>query len=279
MAGLPASIAQIVRAGLSADRDELHTAMPAEIVAYDPLTETAFVRPMLKHALYTREGERVFESYPEIPFVPVIFPSGGGMTIRLPVAAGDTVLLVFSESSMAEWRSTGQQSAQEDARRHSLGWPVAIPGLFPDTKVRPPLDAAECAAGGMVIGDENSPAKMLFGGTIPGIRFGQLAISPIALAVPLMAYVTAITAASTAGAAADATVATALSNLLAYISAVASAAGVLANPGVAAAKTTADTNVPIAVTALGASGTAATAASAAATAAGAAVPSALVKSL
>ncbi len=192
MAGLPASIAQIVRAGLNADRDELHTAMPAEVVVYDPLTETAFVRPVLKHALYTREGERVFEDYPEIPFVPLVFPSGGGMTIRLPVEAGDTVLLVFSESSMAEWRSSGQASAQEDARRHSLGWPVAIPGLFPDTKIRPPLDAAECAAGGMVIGDENGTAKVYFGGTMPGIRFGQVAVSPIALGIPTDAAVSTV---------------------------------------------------------------------------------------
>lgn len=277
MAGLPASIAQIVRAGLSADRDELHTAMPAEVVAYDPLTETAFVKPLLKHALYTREGERVFEDYPEIPFVPVIFPSGGGMTIRLPVAAGDTVLLIFSESSMAEWRSTGQASAQEDARRHSLGWPIAIPGLFPDTKIRPSLDAAECAAGGMVVGDENSPAKMFVGGTIPGFRFGQLAVSPIALAVPLMAYVTAAVAAGTAGGASDTAVNSALVAIQAALTALMS---VPANSTAAATQVTAaGTAVTAATTATAASTAAAAAAAAAATTAAGAVPSTLVKSL
>lgn len=195
MAGLPASLPEIIRAGVSSATDEIHTAMPGKVTLYDPLTNTAFVKPALKHALYRPDGGRVFEDYPELPFVPVIFPSAGGMTVRLPVTAGDTVLLVFAESSMAEWRSSGQASAQEDARRHSLGWPVAIPGLFPDTKIPPVLDAAEAAAGGMVIGDENSVAKMLFGGTIPGIRFGQLAVSPVALSVPTDAGISSCIAA------------------------------------------------------------------------------------
>jgi len=172
--------------------------MPAEIVTYDPVTNTAFVRPLVKHALYKSDGERVFEDYPEIPFVPVIWPRAGGMMLTLPLEPGDTVLLVFAESSLAEWRTTGQISEQQDARRHSLGWPVAIPGLFPDTKPPAAGDAVETAAGAAIFGQDGDAAQMLVGGTVSGIRFGKLAVSPIALSVPtdaaLSTIVTAINA-------------------------------------------------------------------------------------
>lgn len=266
----------VIRRVVEAELSDVYVARPGKVTAYDPLTNTAFVKPGTKRALYKTDGERVFEELPEIPFVPVIMPRAGGKSIRMPVQAGDTVLLVFTDTSMAEWRA-GEDSAEPlDAREHSIGWPVAFVGLSQDTNPPPPLDAAEVAAGGMVIGDENSTAKIYVGGTIPGIRFGQLAVSPVALAVPLMAYVNAAAAAATAGGASDTAVASALTAIQAALAAI---VAIPANGAAGPQVTASGTAVSAAATATAASNTAAGAASAAATTAAGAVPSTLTKSL
>lgn len=281
MAGRPASLSEVIRAGHDAFASELHTALPGEVIAYDPLTNTVFVRPMVKHALYRDDGERIFEQYPDIPFVPIIWPRGNGNLMVAGLAPGDTVLLVFAESSLAEWRTTGQLSEPEDARRHSLGWPVAIPGACPDTKPLSPLDAAELAAGAMLVGQDGGEgvAQMIFGGTVPGVRFGKLAVMPVALAPPLVAFAQAAATTAAAIGTADGAAATALSALLAYAEAVAVAMAVDAVPAVDAAGETADAAATTAETAAASSSAAATAAGAAATAAAAGGASTLVKSL
>jgi hypothetical protein len=127
----------------------------------------------------------------------VIFPRAGSKVMRLPIDVGDTVLLVYCDASLAEWRESGSVSEPEDARRHSIGWPVAIPGFYPDTKPSPPLDGAEVLAGAAIFGEEDGTAKMLVGGTVPGFRFGQFAVSPVSLAVPTDAGLAAVAAAVT----------------------------------------------------------------------------------
>lgn len=169
---------------IAAALDDVFVARPAKVIAYDPTTNTATVQPGTKRALYKQDGERVYEDLPQIPGVPVVFQRAGGMVARVPVQPGDTVLLVFSDTSLAEWRD-GEGSAEPvDAREHSIGWPVAIPGLFQDTKPPSPSDAAEVTAGAMIVGEDGGAAQAIFGGTVPGIRFGKQAVSPIALSVP-----------------------------------------------------------------------------------------------
>lgn len=182
----------VIKRIVEAELADVFVSRPAKVTAFDPLTNTAFVKPSTKRALYKQSGERIYEELPEIPFVPVIFPSGGGLSLRFPLEPGDTVLLIFSDTSLAEWRGGEDPAEPVDAREHSIGWPVAFAGFYPDTKVWPPLDGAELAAGGAVLGDENSTAKMIIGGTVPGIRFGQLALSPIALGVPTDAAIVTI---------------------------------------------------------------------------------------
>ncbi len=186
----PSDLTETVRAGVEAALDGVFVARPGRVTAYDPITCTAVVQPMVKHALYDTEGERSYEDLPEIPFVPILFARAGGNILSLPVEAGDMVLLVFCDVSLAEWRTTGEASEPTDARRHSLGWPVAIPGFFPDSSPPSPLDTVERTAGAMIFGEDGSTTtQLLVNGTIPGFRFGKAAVSPVALAVPLLAHI------------------------------------------------------------------------------------------
>jgi hypothetical protein len=197
--GLPISMPEVLDASARTLQARIHTHLPGKVVSYDPVTNTANVQPMVKGALFDREGERSFEELPTIPSVPVLWPRAGGFVVRLPLEAGDGVLLCFSEASLAEWRTTGQLSEPTDARRHSLGHAFAIPGAFPDVDVLSPLDAVEILAGGAIIGTDGSATdQIIIGGTVPGVRIGKLAVSPVALATPLLAYVSAAAAAATA---------------------------------------------------------------------------------
>lgn len=200
MAGLPASLVDVVRAGIDARLEDVFTALPATVTVYDPVTNTAFVKLAVKHGMSTDDGDRVFEEYPEIPFVPVLFPRAGGFVMRTPIEEGDGVLLVFSRASMAEWRSNGQVGEPQDARLFSFGWPVAIPGLFPDDDPMNALDSAQVAAGAMIVGEDGG-AQMRFGGTVPGVKFapaGVEPVSPIALSVPTDAALSTVTTAHNA---------------------------------------------------------------------------------
>jgi len=174
----------MVRHGIDTAMGELFKATPGIVSAYDPVTNTAFVRPAVKRAGYsTSTDERSYREVGEIPFVPVLFPRAGGFVLRTPVSAGDSVLLVFCDESLAEWRESGGVSEPEDARRHSVGWPVAIPGFFPDSKPPSPLDGAAAAL--QAIFGQDGGKQVRVGPT--GIEFapaGVTPISPVALAVP-----------------------------------------------------------------------------------------------
>lgn len=202
MAGLVPSLTESISAGVGSAVDDVFVARAGKVTAYDAVTNTAFVKPMIKRAVYTvDEDERGFEELPEIPFVPVLWPRAGAYAVVLPLAVGDTVLLVFCDVSHAEWRVDGGVSEPADARRHSIGWPVAIPGFFPDSS---PLSAAvlDVAAriAGAIIGEHGGNNRVEF--TATGIKIGADAIDYVALATPTQAGLVACMAAANAGIAA-----------------------------------------------------------------------------
>jgi hypothetical protein len=187
------SDAELVQLGIDSFANRLFKAGPGIVRIYDPVTNTAFVQPAVKHAMPTEDGGRVFEDLPEIPFVPVIFPRAGGFVMRTPVAPGDSVLLVYCDSSLAEWRQGGGTAEPEDARRHSIGWPVAIPGFFPDSSPMSAIDGA-AAALQMIIGQDGG-SQLRIGPT--GIELAPSGVTPampLALAPPLVSYLALVQA-------------------------------------------------------------------------------------
>lgn len=206
MAGEPISLWEAVHSGVTSALDEVFVARPGKVTAYDPITNTAVVKPMVKRALYSvDDDERSYEELPEIPFVPVIFPRAGAYAMTLPVGVGDTVLLVFCDVSLAEWRASGAVSEPVDARRHSIGWPVAIPGFFPDSSPMSPavLDLAARVAG-VVLGEHGGLGRIEI--TPTTIKLGAAALDFVALATPTQAGLAACMAAANAAVASAAAI-------------------------------------------------------------------------
>lgn len=197
MAGRPASLLEILRLHREGTLDEIHKALPGKVTAYDAETNTAFVLPLIKQSLFARDRERTYEAFDEIPFVPIVFPRSGNNAMTFPVSEGDHVLLIFCDVGLAEWHESGDVSEPKDARRHSCGWPVAIPGLYPDAE-RLSSAAADLAAraAGPVFGEHNGNLRieLVKGATSADdrIKLGKDATEFVALANKVDAIVDAI---------------------------------------------------------------------------------------
>lgn len=125
--GLGSLLADAIRSAMI----DVHTALPARVESYDAATQTADIKPMLKRVMRRANMERVTETLPVIPCVPVMWPRGGGYFMHMPLTPGDSGMLIFSEYQLDRWRSTGDDVDPGDTRRHDLSGAVFIPGLFP----------------------------------------------------------------------------------------------------------------------------------------------------
>ena len=105
--------------------DEIHTALPGTIVAFNPGSGTATVKPSGKYI--TSDGKSL--EYPQISEVPVAFPfcPTAGVGVAFPVTKGDSCIVIVSEVELDEWR-TGAES--EGSLRYDLTNAMCIPGLL-----------------------------------------------------------------------------------------------------------------------------------------------------
>lgn len=112
---------------------DMQICMPAKILEYDYTTQKAKVQPALNQKY--NNGEVI--NFPVICNVPVMQPSSGGASITFPVKKNDNVLLVFSQRSLEEWLSNGEQVTPDDPRQNDLTDAIALLGLNPFNKISP----------------------------------------------------------------------------------------------------------------------------------------------
>jgi Phage protein Gp138 N-terminal domain/GpV Apex motif len=75
------------------------------------------------------DGTRTTSPYSPIEKVPVFFPSGGGLTLTFPVAAGDECLLVFNDRELDNWLEVGAGQPPTTPRLHDLTDAICLVGL------------------------------------------------------------------------------------------------------------------------------------------------------
>lgn len=274
--------AETIEAAMRAKLLQVWTCTIGRVENYDPDKKVADVTPVMRNPYNIGDDQVDFEALPTIPNVPVMWPyCGGGWFIHAPMQKGDHVGLVFTHDDVSPWRSTGQISEPDDLRRHALDGCIAIPNVV--SALMPFLPdpiAAAARRAGIVIGKDGSNAQIQF--TSSGITFGPnpLAVSPIALSVPLLAYVAAAAAAASAGGAVDAGGSAAFAAIASALTAIGLA---LVPPTPTSPATPAITAAVTACGAVAAEATASVAAAAASAASAAtaatAVPSTLVRSI
>ncbi len=115
---------EILRAVQDRLQERIHTSIPCVVRSYNSATQRAEVEFAVQ--LETK--------VPPLADVPVLWPGGNNGVLHVPLAVGDSVLVVFTEEDFAKWDSTGSVSAPAVLQRHGLH-AVAIPGLRPTTAV------------------------------------------------------------------------------------------------------------------------------------------------
>lgn len=111
----------------------IYTAIPCRITAIpDNLEDLRIdVQPLID----TLYSDGTSEEHSQILGVPVVFPAGRVSMLSFPLFVGDTVLCVFSQQSLDNFKvSNGTPEVASDFRRMDARDAIAIPGLVPFPK-------------------------------------------------------------------------------------------------------------------------------------------------
>ncbi len=185
---LPASLPELLAAHADAVAEDVHTVLPARVLAYDPAKQTVDVEFCVRVAHVAADDEPVYETLPNLSAVPVAFMRGAGFQFSFPLAAGDAVWVHTTEAAIGQWRATGAvPSDAEQTRRHPLGSAFAVPGAFA-------IGAALAGASGalLVIGRDTGDARIEVSAT--NVAIGAGATDAAAKAGPISSYTSALEA-------------------------------------------------------------------------------------
>ena len=98
---------------------DLRVSIPAIVQSFDTASQTVTVQIAIREVVRTSKGAQNIAIQP-IGMVPVIFPSGGGFSLTLPLKPGDEGQLIFCDMCIDLWWKRGGVQNQLEQRRHDL---------------------------------------------------------------------------------------------------------------------------------------------------------------
>ena len=114
----------------------LHCALPGIVESFDAETQTATIRPAVKHTMSFRPSSSgVIPSEAEGSprrsdvFLPLLCDVPVFMPVPFPVSPGDPCLLVFADCDIDAWLESGQAEEPVSGRMHSLSDAFAFVGF------------------------------------------------------------------------------------------------------------------------------------------------------
>ncbi len=120
-----ASIGQVMRHVEAGILKQVLTCLPGLVVEYTAATQRAIVQPVPDVLL--DDGSGVARA--ELVDVPVVWPHGGGWTVSLPLAADDSVLLLFAARDVSAFLTDRRRDVPPTPRVMSVQDAFAIPAL------------------------------------------------------------------------------------------------------------------------------------------------------
>lgn len=111
-------------------QSQIWTALPGIIQSFNPEAMTAEVQPAIQGVLSDpKTGAATNANLPLLVDCPVHFPSAGGVSLTMPIAAGDECLIVFASRCIdAWWQQSGVQPPMV-YRMHDLSDGFCLPGV------------------------------------------------------------------------------------------------------------------------------------------------------
>ncbi len=139
---------EVIRSAVNSMLGDVHTGLPGRVEKWDPVTQKADIKPLIKRVFYTFERDRIVEELPVIPNVPVLFHRTGKFMITFPIKKGDHVQLTFMERSIDQFMAKqGDDTDPLDVRRFDLSDAVARLGFYPDSKALKNVDPDDMVLG------------------------------------------------------------------------------------------------------------------------------------
>lgn len=185
------TLLDVIELAIQIETAHQHHQIPGRVESYDAAKQEVVVTPMLKVVSRNADEERLVDTLPVLPAIPVEWPRGGGYFMCMPLEAGDEGTLFFTDHDLAAWRDSGAVSDPGDERRFALGGAVFRPGLCSIARV---LTGA--GTGHLVLGKEGGPAIHLDGSTV---QLGAAGGFPVVVAATgptgLETWITAVSSA------------------------------------------------------------------------------------
>lgn len=119
---------EALQAALDGNQSNIWTSLPGVIVSYAPAAMTVVVQPTIQGNYRGIDGTTVLVTMPLLVDVPVLFPSGGGLTLTFPIEAGDECLVWFAARCIDGWWQSGGVQAPMEFRMHDLSDGFALVG-------------------------------------------------------------------------------------------------------------------------------------------------------
>ena len=110
--------------------ESLHCALPGIVESYDSETQTAIIRPAVKHRLVSSRAERSgAEGSPSSVSLPLLRDVPVFMPVPFEINEGDACLVVFADRDIDAWFETGEAEVPPSGRMHSLSDGFAFVGF------------------------------------------------------------------------------------------------------------------------------------------------------
>lgn len=117
------------RLAMEGNQAGLWTAMPGVVQSVDLTKLTCVVQLAIQGRFEDPTGAVNYVNIGVLHDCPIVFPSAGGFTITMPMAAGDEVLVVFASRCIDSWwQNGGYANKPMEFRMHDLSDGFAIPG-------------------------------------------------------------------------------------------------------------------------------------------------------
>lgn len=108
---------------------DLHVCLPATVVSYDSATNTVDLQPAIQAVLLDNK----FVTLPQIFDIPVLELGGKGLSVKIPLQAGDTGIVIFCDRDITLFKQEKKNTQPNTLRKHDLSDGIFIPMMFGNT--------------------------------------------------------------------------------------------------------------------------------------------------
>jgi hypothetical protein len=158
---LERNLAEVFGAFGDAMKNDLYKARPAIVTAVHASRQTVDVQIATDNIIFDDLGQTYVDPAASFVDVPLGVMRGGGFIVWVPVAVGDSVLLIFTDLSTDTWRAgDGNPRPPGWAGKHTADSAFAVPMIAPDRNMLASADPSK-----MVIGKDGSSALIKLSAT------------------------------------------------------------------------------------------------------------------